>query len=427
MRRIRRLAFVLTYLLVLAGWGLFAFDTFGLWQARQVEAQRALAQAAIRPTSTPAPLVPTPTATAVVPTAIPTVVVMPSPTTVPAVKLHPKSGRYLAAWLPTSFDADQARASFEANKDILDEVSPFWYESNTATGELIPEPGARDVGLVQAAHEANVLVIPTIHNVHAPLQTMWLLNTPEMRRVHIAKLLEEVERYNYDGLDIDYESLPPEARPSYSAFMQTLSEELHARGKLLTVAVHAKTTDQGGLGAFQNWDLLGQICDRVRIMTYDYSWRGGGPGPIAPLAWVTSVAEYARAIVPPGKIQLGVPFYAYDWGAGEAEALNRTWLEVQELISTHGPEVDFREKDGTGLVQESRFVYQSGNRQRTVWFADARALQAKFDLVEKADLGGLAIWRLGSEDPSNWAVIRKQIGDNPSVIQQIMNTYLPDH
>lgn len=42
--------------------------------------------------------------------------------------IHPKTGRTVAAWLPTSFDTAQARASFDANKDVLDEVSPFWYE-----------------------------------------------------------------------------------------------------------------------------------------------------------------------------------------------------------------------------------------------------------------------------------------------------------
>jgi hypothetical protein len=38
---------------------------------------------------------------------------------------HPKTGRYIAAWLPDSFDSIN-RTSFEANADILDEVSPFW-------------------------------------------------------------------------------------------------------------------------------------------------------------------------------------------------------------------------------------------------------------------------------------------------------------
>src|SRR3712207_6452062 len=81
--------------------------------------------------------------------------------------VHPKTGRIVAAWLPTSFDAAQARASFDANRDVLDEVSPFWYQVRS-DGTLRAENGARDSELVNAAHAAAVLVIPTIHNVNDP-------------------------------------------------------------------------------------------------------------------------------------------------------------------------------------------------------------------------------------------------------------------
>ncbi|GAC1648753.1 MAG: hypothetical protein NVS4B8_22100 [Herpetosiphon sp.] len=163
-------------------------------------------------------------------------------------------------------------------------------------------------------------------------------------------------------------------------------------------------------------------------MTYDYSWRGSvEPGPIAPLAWVSQVAEYARSIVPAGKVQMGVPFYAYNWGEGEKEAVSQTWLDVQRLIDSYNPQINFREKDSSGLIQESWFTYRNAGKLRTVWYASSRALEAKLNLVERQDLGGIAIWRLGSEDPENWKVFRKQISEKPAFIQRVINTYLPDH
>jgi spore germination protein YaaH len=208
--------------------------------------------------------------------------------------------------------------------------------------------------------------------------------------------------------------------------MQELSTALHAENKLLTVAVHAKTEDYGGWGGFQDWKLLGEICDRVRIMTYDYSWRGGGPGPIAPLAWVASVAEYGRSVVPAEKLQLGIPFYGYNWGEGE-DAIAQTWTDIQALIDLHQPDVNFRARDSSGPIEESYFTYRKGDERRTVWFTDYRSLQAKMQLVEQQDLSGIAIWRLGNEDPQNWEVVRKQLVENPSLIQRVINTYLPDH
>ncbi len=376
-KRIPAPILVTIYVGALMVWAWLAYDTLNAWRFHVQASQVALAESVIgptaTPTSTPAPPTVTPTSTAV-----PTVLVPATPTAVPPTKLHPKTGRYIAAWLPTSFDADQARASFEANKDILDEVSPFWYSTNTRDGSLVADIGARDTELVKVAHEADVLVIPTVHNVvDDPFAIVQLLHDPKLRTAHVAALMDDVVRFNYDGIDVDYKSLDASVRADYSAFMQELSAALHDKGKLLTVAVHAKTTDYGGWGGFQDWKLLGEICDRVRIMTYDYSWRGSGPGAIAPQSWVSQVGEYARAVVPPGKIQIGVPFYAYNWGDGESEALSQTWLNVQDLIAAYAPRVNFRERDENGLVQESSFVYTRGNQRREVWFANSRALEVE--------------------------------------------------
>lgn len=421
---------MVSYLLIFALWALLVNDTLALWQQRQVQIERRKLEAALLPTRVPT-AIPTPT---IAPTATPTVqptqaplpTALPTPTPRPIAKVHPKTGRSIAAWLPTSFDAERARASFEANKDILDEVSPFWYTTRISDGALQPDVGARDQQLVDAAHAADVLVIPTIHNVMEPDAILPLLRDPARRTQHIAAIMAEVRTYNYDGIDIDYETLPASSREAYSAFMQELSDALHAEGKLLTVAVHAKTSDYGGWGGFQDWALLGQITDRVRIMTYDYSWRGSGPGPIAPANWVASVAEYARSVIPAEKIQLGIPFYGYNWGAGE-DAVAQTWVQIQDLIDAYRPNVNVRTSDNSGAVEESWFVYNKNGQRREVWFADYRALQAKLALVEQQDLAGIAIWRLGNEDPKNWEVIRKQLVENTSTIQRVINTYLPDH
>jgi len=417
-----------SYLLLFVLWAILVSDTIALWQKRQVVIEQRKLTAAIVPTPIPPTVMPTTTATATaVATAVPTLSVPPSPTQRPVAVVHPKTGRSIAAWLPTSFDAEHARASFEANKDILDEVSPFWYTTRPHDGSLVPDKGARDQGLVEAAHAAEVLVIPTIHNVtenHGAIVA--LLRDPARRSQHVAAIAAEVRAYNYDGIDIDYETLAPEMRAPYSAFMQELSQALHAEGKLLTVAVHAKTSDYGGWGGFQDWVLLGQICDRVRIMTYDYSWRGSGPGPIAPMSWVAAVGEYARSVMPAEKVQIGIPFYGYNWGEGE-NAVAQTWTGIQELINAYQPTVHLAARDGSGPIEESWFTYRKNGKRRTVWFADHRSLEAKLDLVEQQDLAGIAIWRLGNEDPQNWEVVRKRLIENPSVIQRVVNTYLPDH
>lgn len=335
-----------------------------------------------------------------------------------AVGIHPKTGRYVAAWLPTSFDAAAARATFEANKDVLDEVSPFWY-GVMRDGRLAADIGSRDEELVRIARENNVLIIPTIHNIDDADAAAIVIASAQSRANHIQIIMDEVRRYNYDGIDIDYEALTPDMEQAFTAFMTELGTALHAEGKLLTVAVHAQT----GGNTYQNYADLGKVVDRLRIMTYDYSWSGSAPGPIAPLFWVREVAEYARTVVDPAKIEIGISFYAYDWPANGGTATSRTYTDIEAIKAAYQPQINLVEWFGSRPVQESSFSYAG----RTVWFSNYRSLQAKLDMVREMDLAGIAIWRLGNEDPQNWKIIRESLQRDPVIIQRTINRYLPEH
>jgi spore germination protein YaaH len=102
-------------------------------------------------------------------------------------------------------------------------------------------------------------------------------------------------------------------------------------------------------------------------------------------------------------------------------------MDVQALINQYQPIVNLQERDFGGPVEESWFTYPQNGKTRTVWFSSSRALEAKLDLIEAEDLGGLAIWRLGNEDPRNWEVIRGRIVEHPAVIQRLFDTFLPEH
>lgn len=404
-------------------WAMLAFDTVGLVQQAVVQ--------------TPTPL-PTSVADAPEPTATPRSPARPttSPDAIAFQELaappeqqavHPKTGRYIAAWLTSTFN-ERNRRSFEANADILDEVSPFWYATNTR-GDLLHGYDARDKELVDLAHANNVLVMPSVHNiVHGTDPVPSLLRNPEARKRHIRAIVDEVVTHNYDGFDIDYESLASSLREPYSAFIEELAAALHKQEKLLSVAVHAKTCDYCGLGGFQDWAVIGKNADRMRMMTYDMSWKGGSPGPVAPVYWVEQVAEYAQSVVDPAKVIVGVPFYGYDWrqGGGDAKAYN--WEDFNAIIQATGTEKVLVETDSRGrTVQENRITYTYGGQRRVAYFATKSSLDAKVDLVQRLDLAGIAIWQLGGEDPGNWDVIRERLVQDPFETQRMVNKALPNH
>jgi spore germination protein YaaH len=378
------------------------------------------------PTATPTPAPTVPRVDAVLLANEPTPVPAPSGAAdtdeISTIGYHPKTGRYIAAWFPSVFGPG-ARASFEANKDILDEISPFWYTTD-ASGRIY---GNRDPELVRLAHENNILIIPALHNVTADYGVVvGVLSNPQIRARHVQNIVDEVLSQNYDGIDIDYESLPASLRPSFSAFIVELSAALHAHGKLLTIAVHAKDCDYCGLGGFQDWHVIGQHADRIRIMTYDYHWRGSGPGPVAPLYWVESVAEYARSVIDPAKVSIGIPFYGYDWPPG-GTARGLPWADIEDLIDSQGISVNQLQRDSRGRVDESWFRYPSAEGWREVWYMTDAGLESKIDLVQRLDLAGIAIWRVGYEKPEYWDVIRRELVQDPVLIQRAINPLLPEH
>ena len=45
----------------------------------------------------------------------------------------------------------------------------------------------------------------------------------------------------------------------------------------------------------------------------------------------------------------------------------------------------------------------------------------------RLDLAGIAIWRLGGEDPESWKVIRGKLLEDPFESQRMVNQVLPEH
>ena len=99
-----------------------------------------------------------------------------------------------------------------------------------------------------------------------------------------------VRQHHYAGIDIDYEKLRAGDRQVFTAFISELAAALHARGKVLSVALFAKTTNAGYAprNMAQDYAAIGRVADQVRIMTYDIT----GPPP-GPARWHRS-AGFAR-------------------------------------------------------------------------------------------------------------------------------------
>jgi Bacterial Ig domain len=80
--------------------------------------------------------------------------------------------------------------------------------------------------------------------------------------------------------------------------------------------------------------------------------------------------------------------------------------------------MDLASRFGAPLMWDSAsaspwFEYVSGSARHTVWFENGSSVGAKLDVTRVHDVGGIAVWRLGGEDPANWSAVRAQFGGAP--------------
>lgn len=139
-------------------------------------------------------------------------------------------------------------------------------------------------------------------------------------------------------------------------------------------------------------------------MTYEWGYTYGPPMAVAPLNKVREVVEYALTEIPPEKIILGVPNYAYDWplpferGVTKAETIGNT--EAVRIAGENGVEIQWEE-----TAQSPTFTYRQGSVDHEVWFEDVRSWQAKLNLAQEYRLYGAGVWNLLREFRPGWLLM----------------------
>ncbi|MER7203066.1 glycosyl hydrolase [Streptomyces sp. NPDC000188] len=128
----------------------------------------------------------------------------------------------------------------------------------------------------------------------------------------------------YDGIGLDYETIAATGDatyrtvgPGHTALLRDLCSGLHALGKVWFATVNPKTTTTGRIWDYRS---LGQVADRVRILTYNLHYATGTPGPLSSTAWYDEILRRATAEIPLDCIELGLPAYGWDWAEGRHES-----------------------------------------------------------------------------------------------------------
>lgn len=337
----------------------------------------------------------------------------------------PPPKRYVTGWLPYWNTADSTK-SVVNNANVFQDASPFVFDANSRTDIALTADADEWRHMRRALRAAGVANIPTVATDLSADEFASIVKNPDRRAEHARALVALVDRYRLDGIDLDYESINfgsssarANVREYYPALLRTVDARLDRRGAVTSVTVAARTSRTDPNWWVYNYPALGRQADRVRIMTYDFHWSGGSPGPIAPKWWVNDVAAYASDVIAPRKISMGMPAYGRDWfvekvsgscPAAARETVSRTTRQMWAFAEAIGETATWHER-----ATSQRFTYErkysAGGKtckvERVVWFDDARSLKAKVSLVDRYNLRGIAIWALGNEGRGAWSVLKE--------------------
>ena len=304
-----------------------------------------------------------------------------------------KGGGPLAISFHVPWD-DSSAASLSRHVEDLDWLIAGWVSVTGPTHHwtISADPRGHAI-LAGATHRPKLL--PMVQNA---LNGDWdgpgtaaLLHDPAAR----TRLLDQLEHYliaqRADGAMFDFEDLPESAQGDYLAFLRQARTRFDAHRWRIAIAVPVGD-DSWNLPAYA------RVVDRLLLMAYDEHYSGGAPGPIASQAWfVANVARTMRG-VPVDKAVIAIGSYAYDWAQGgetEAGSVEQAILTAHESGTT--PRFD-------PVSGNSSFSYEEGAVRHDVWMLDAASVNNQMVALRRAGLNAIALWRLGSEDPSVWQI-----------------------
>ncbi len=294
-------------------------------------------------------------------------------------------------------EADSYR-SLKENSENIDMIAPFWYTVKP-DGEIETRYGGYQFEVDSFSKNRNIKVIPLINNNQ---ENNMILVDPEIRSKAVNNIVEMVEKYDFAGVNIDFEFIPPWTRNGYTSFIKDLSSKLRRMDKMVTISVFPKIDVPLEIQGAYDYAALSPLVDRMLIMTYDNHWSKGPAGPIAPINWVEKNIRYALEYFPKNKILLGIANYGYDWAGGYGQDLGSK--KAQELANEKGAKINWHD-----TFQTPYFYYWENEEKHEVWFENSNSLAFKLDLVEKYDLKGIGIWRLGNATEKFWDTIESKL------------------
>jgi cellulose synthase/poly-beta-1,6-N-acetylglucosamine synthase-like glycosyltransferase/peptidoglycan/xylan/chitin deacetylase (PgdA/CDA1 family)/spore germination protein YaaH len=315
--------------------------------------------------------------------------------TAEAAKFLPVRGGFYVNWDKNS------SISLHKNISQLNMVLPEWIFQKNAKGDLDVHIENETLDFIQ---NHKVAVVPMLSNFFNKRwngdSTFVMLKNPKTRRVLISRIKNLLDKNDFQGINIDLESLPKGAHPYMLQFSKELSTTLHAEGYITTIDINP--TDEG-----VTYKDISQYYDFIFLMAYNEHSPDDAPGSNSSLNFVENSLDAAMKDVASDKIVLCVGSYGFDWQKGKSgERITYQGLISRAKEYNEPVYFDFAKSDLT------LYYYDDEGNEHEAHCNDAAGTFNIMRTAQDYNAAGVSLWYLGSGDERIWNFYSQDLDEN---------------
>ena len=300
---------------------------------------------------------------------------------------------FFVNWDPQSY------YTLRNNIDKINMVLPEWFFLSDAD-TVVFKPDVRAFKLLR--ENPSVAVVPLLSNFW---QDQWhsdnverLFKNKEKRDIFIESLVHTLKHYGFKGVNIDFEGLPDTSTEDFYAFISLLHERMSTEGLILSQSIVP-------LNAHYKPERLEPITDFLFVMAYNQHFQTGKAGSIADQKWVEGIMDSVSKNLPPNKFVLCIADYGLDWGKNGTDAQSLTYRGALSIAKEASAKITFNQ-----TTYNLEFTYNDDEKTpHKVFFVDAVTNFNQIRAATNIGWRGVALWRLGAEDPRVWQFFNKDL------------------
>ncbi|TWI99934.1 cellulose synthase/poly-beta-1,6-N-acetylglucosamine synthase-like glycosyltransferase [Mucilaginibacter frigoritolerans] len=224
-----------------------------------------------------------------------------------------------------------------------------------------------------------------------------IIKSKKLRTQFINNIAQQLTRHKFNGINLDFDEIKDINSKNYIAFENDLYKILHPKGFLVTQNVIPDDD------AF-NLERLQHVNDFLFVMAIDQHNEGSNAGDLSNQRWVEEILDRICTRIPSEKVILTIAGGAYDWPESSV-GKPMGYAQAISIAQQNKSKITF---DPTSANLHYTY-FDLDSLEHTVYFTDAAT---NFNVIRMADdwaTGGVALWRLGAEDPRLWTFFQKNL------------------